>query len=64
MVADIADVVASSQNEAAGFFADVDGLGVAPQLPYLFNGRRPSLGRAPRLGEHTAEVLDVLRSVA
>jgi crotonobetainyl-CoA:carnitine CoA-transferase CaiB-like acyl-CoA transferase len=60
MVADAADLVASPQYRARGFFARVDhprtGPALYPGIPFVLDGHRPPVGRAPLLGEHNLEV--------
>jgi crotonobetainyl-CoA:carnitine CoA-transferase CaiB-like acyl-CoA transferase len=52
---------------ASGFFQTIEdqamGSLVFPGVPVRFNGVRPTIGMAPRLGEHTAQVLgEIARS--
>ncbi len=60
MVADAADLVASPQYRARGFFTRVNhprtGAAIYPGIPFRLGGCRPTLSRAPLLGEHNLEV--------
>lgn len=64
MVADAADLVASPQYRARGFFAGVNhprtGTVLYPGVPFVLGGHRPAVGRAPLLGEHNLEVYTTL----
>jgi len=61
-VADLKDALESPQHRARGFFVDTDEHPEVGRLrvcgaPFLVRGADWTVGRAPLLGEHTAEVL-------
>ncbi|MCP5041056.1 MAG: CoA transferase, partial [bacterium] len=67
-VRNVAEVLAWRQPQARGFFAQIEQPGIAtlsmPTAPYVFS-KSPWCGsRAPRLGEHSDEVLRELRAPA
>lgn len=62
-----ADLVASPQLLARGFFVGMEGDGDGLNLPSPFNGcgiSRKAMPRAPRLGEHTAQILSEMQEDA
>ncbi len=64
MVADAADLAASAQYRARGFFTRVNhprtGAALYPGVPFVLGGYRPTVNRAPLLGEHNLEVYTTL----
>ncbi len=56
-VNDAAEAVGDPQVRHRGLVADVDGDPVGPAPTVRFGADRPALRRAPRLGEHTEDLL-------
>ena len=63
---DIGEVLEDRQLAHRGLFAEVDhpdaGLLKYPTIPFKMSVSQPRFGRAPRLGEHTSEVLESMKA--
>ena len=63
---DIGEVLEDRQLAHRGLFAEVDhpdtGLLKYPTVPFKMSVSQPRFGRAPRLGEHTSEVLESMKA--